>query len=469
MNTVTIIIIIGIFIALITIGLYFWLRKKEDKMTYIIFQTSCDIKFLLTEKTQLGETVAENFLFSPKTNYTYEADELARDMTNEANEKGFPLSLTFEDGRFKILCTDVTKEFYIVDQEFDTTLTGIQGQTFISQYGAAQRFLNHLYIYWEISYFPDDKKTSRAQGQSTQDLRGMTISLQSIPVEPTNLIIRAADYNSMSIEWTPTPGTKTGIYLKHSTEDYFQNWELFPANITTYTFEGLISGDTYTVGISSVGKFDESSIVASNPVTIPVPPITINTLEFVNDLNRSQVNKLKPGNIIYNTWGIATDFSTHTPIVWPTGLTKQSQILNIKVKYYTQLTGRYYNPTLPSDSRIEMEEGATLDGTAPSYRLLDYMYWKTVIPETPIAPNAYIFGSTNFNGGNQGGPSLPWETLIITDPNTINSIFPADSSGNIISKLAPNLRFYCGYLSNQIQIDNAQVPIQTYSIDWQTL
>lgn len=478
MNIAIILLLIFAGLGLVAGVLYFVFRKKDstpsvppsiptELATVIRFQTTCDIKFILCSDD--GKTLYENLLFSPKLNYSYEAHELAKDMSGQATVNGFPLLVSFENGLFTIFCTDLNKKLLVIDQEFDSTIT--TDLDYVSQYGAVQRFLNHLYITWPISYFPTDVQTPVKEVQSTQNLTGMIISLDEIPHVPSNLVATPESY-SIAITWTPIPECKTGIFLKDDTSEKFQNWDLIPENIGTYTFEGLPVG-TYTVGISAVGRFDESSMLIGNPVYVVEPVVTIHTLDFTNGSN---INKLTSGTLIYNEYAIATDFA-NANFQWPAGLTKTSQIINIKIKYYMQLisdagTQPGYYPTLPSDSRIEMECGATSNGTAENYALLDYMYWKTVIPQPkdpPVPPNVYIFGSTEFSGTNQGGPSLPWETKIITDPNVISLVFPSDSNGDIISKLPPNLRFFCGYLSNQIQVDNSQVPIDVYSIEWVVL
>jgi hypothetical protein len=481
MNIVIIISLIFVGIGIVATALYFLLRKKDSTpntpsslpvvfvnvatlATVIRFQTTCDIKFILIETNeQGGQQLYENLLFSPKINYSYNASELARDMTNEATVNAFPMLVSFENGIFTIFCTDKDKKLLVVDREYDASVSDLG----ISQYGAAQRFLNHLYIDWPVSYFPSDVKTPVKEVQSKKNLTGMIISLDPVPNVPTNLESVPKNY-SITINWIPTFQCKTGIFLKIGTSE-FQNWDLIDESIGTYTFESLPSGPKYTAGISAVGTFDESSMLEGTPVEVLVP--LPNTLVFIDNSTSPVVNSLI-STPIYNSYAKATTFSPG--FEWPDRLTKTSQILNIKIKYYMQLISYAgvipgFYPTLPSDSRIEVENGATANGTASTYSLLDYMYWKTVTPNSNSPappPNVYIFGSTDFPGTNQGGPSLPWQTRIITNPGIINAVFPSYSNGDLRYKIPPNLRFFCGYLSNQIVRDTLQVPIALYSIDW---
>ena len=466
MNVVIISIIVTIVIG-ISIGLYFLFRKKDTTninppvlviLTNIIFQTSCNIKFLLTEPPN-EDIIYKTFLFSPEIDTVYNASDLAKQITDKAKTEDFPLSVVFLYGKFNVLCIDENRTLFIVDEESDSTTT------VVSHYGEAERFLNHLQIEFPISYFPSDLHPVK-ELQSSRNLTGLTISVNTIPNIPINLVVIPGN-NSITISWTPTMGCKTGIYLKCD-QQVIQSWDLVSENIGVYTFEN-IPNDTYIVGISSVGEYDESIALLSPPVTLypPPPSRTIRTLNLLD--NKTVNNKLKSGNTIYNTYGIATDFDTNPPINWPPALTKQNQILNINIKYYTQLKAKYFGfPTLPSDSRIEMEEGGTSTGVGTNYRLLDYMYYKKITPLSTLPMN-YVFGSTDFAGDNQGGPPLPWRTKIISDRNIINAVFPENTSGNIISQKPPNLRFYCGYKSNEILIDSSQVPIEEYSIVWEEI
>jgi hypothetical protein len=279
----------------------------------------------------------------------------------------------------------------------------------------------------------------------------------------------------------PAPGHRVGIYLQKNVTDAdpgnVENWDI--VETSSYTFFGLQPGVAYRAAITIVGTYDETKLVYQTPsyVTVTGVPL-VSTFHLINDLlSRQDLNKISFSEFIpHDTPTIATQ---NLPSL-PEDLTHRSQIVSITIKFYINVIsyylfnpgifGPFYPPSLPSDARLEIEsgpEGATETGLDTSYRVFDYMYWKTVKP----APDAFhqfttVFASTDSPSASYGGEPLDWADNVMTLPHVLDDVFPSDENGILKSRRTPHLRFVLGYPSNQFLTDGVIPAIYNYSIQY---
>lgn len=465
--------------------------------TEIVFQTPCAVQFILKKPSAntSNSTKSSFFKFVPQLK-TYDARDLAKEMSQSALSVEFPLEITFSNGRFTLLCTDSTtgQEIQVTDREYvstDGVIPPPSGTTYRgAQYGEATRFLNHLFITLAPTYLPyniiGESIVFGTPKQSSRDLTNYRIGDIPVPTAPIlpSLDSSALEPYSFTITFSAPPsGSKTGIYLQQDSEGTtpgnVENWDLNEEDVVSYTFLNCVSGISYRAAISVVGIYDESPLTYFNSKLITgVPPPT--DFEAISDLNASDYNALDLNRqfIGPDEYKVLTNFVGRT---LPGDLTRRDQIISITIKYYvnivsseTLIDGPFtLPPTYPSDSRLDIE--ANPDGAVPSadlsintnFRVFDYMYWKRVTPsEDSNVTGADVFASTGFPGSNYGGLPLPWADSTITSPSYLDTIFPVDTNGNLKTTNIPNLRFFIGYASNKLLTDGSIYAITKYVISY---
>jgi hypothetical protein len=433
------------------------------------------------------EIFSSSYKFVPSVG-KYPSSQLVNDMNAGADAIGFPLRVSFTNGRFKLECMDTTpgQGIRVTDREYNDSDGVIppEGTTYQgAQYGEATRFLNHLFIPLRETYLPyniiGDSFDAENPSESTINLTNYTIgdvNLPSSPAPPQALV--AGDYQFTLTFQLPEPGQRIGIYLQKNVNDAspgnVENWDIVE-NTTSYTFYGLQEDMTYRAAITIVGKYDETKLVYQSSPYVLTTGVTTTSFSVIYDsTTRDTLNKLSGFEFVSsNQVAIATQ---NLPEL-PAELIHRSQITSITIKFYINIVsfflfapgpfGPFFPPSLPSDARLEIESGgATLTGENTTYTVFDYMYWKTVKP----SPDAFhqtttVYASSASPGTSYGGVPLDWDDTVITTPEFLDQVFP-EENGALKSRNTPNLKFFIGYPSNQLLTDGVIPAIYTYSIQY---
>ena len=428
------------------VAVYFTLTAK----TTIIFQTSCGA-FFYTDVPRLDNGTS-GFKYTPTIQKFYNAKDLALEMTTQASAVDFPLTVTFQDGRFHISSPLVLR---VTDTEYTTNDNVIDGVYVGARYGEAKRFLNHLMIVCEISYPPPyDPGQIFTRLHSTRRLTNALIGNDPIPPAPLQVTNSLNSTNDLliDVQWIAPPNITytVGIYLQNSSVPpaHIENWDLMSdQDVTSFSIANLTPGDTYLCGASFIGRYDESSPTMASGSGIPIPqPSGLTTF----DLLAAGTLNTETRFITPNQQVSILDMSG---VDWPVGLGAVNQIKSINVKFYSsinQFSGG------PSDSRI------TFGNDGP---VIFYAYWRFVeklLTDNSDLPQAFA-SVLNTPRGTTGplDALLNYDTLIISDPNVISNMFPNFGAGPI------SVYMFCGYPGTSLRINDGVPVLEKFELLWE--
>ena len=430
---------------------YSLLTKVTGTSARILFQTTCAIVFFIEampEDPNYGVPANfRTFTFIPRLAYAYSGPELAREMSLQAQNERWPLTVTFQNNAFYF---SSPYYFRFTDREFSLTDTIIGGRYVGARYGECVRFLNHLNIEAEqfISYQPPYNA-----GQAFNFLVGLPITtyvgFDAVPAAPAGYNL-GLNINNLLLDflWPSSTALSYGIFLQ-TTLGNVQNWDQVPKTNTvfeTYTFTDLEVGTSFFAGVSSISRYDESEpFMTTTPILIPIPgPSVFDAL----------------AGSVKNTMLTTVNINEYTTLIsnasnsWPVGLTFE-KITSINIKFYASITTGF-----PSDARISFGQ------TGP---LLYYMYWRAVqrIPGDLSNASTYpvAFASvTNSPYGTKGpvSPPLPYDDLFISNPQHLASLFTTD--GTTLIARPPDLTLFVGYPGSQLQFNNGVDVVEKFEI-----
>jgi hypothetical protein len=432
-------------------ALFFTLTEK----TTVIFQTSCGAYFY--KDPQPDSTPAPGFKYTPTIGRFYNAKDLAKEITEQAASEDFPLTVTFQEGRFHISSPLVLR---ITDTEYSTSDQMIDGVYVGARYGEAARFLNHLMIECEISYPPpDDSGQVYTKLLSTRKLINALIGNNPIPPAPT-AVSNSLNANNLflNLVWTEPPNKayKVGIYLQNFSVEpsHVENWDLVSdQGVTSLAIPNLTTGETYLGGASFIGRYDESPprMAVGPGITIPIPGLELDIFNFLG----SGVLNTQQRTIIPNTHVKILDMNS---VNWPENLTAASQIKSINVKFYSSIVNFLGGQT---DARITFGQ----DGP-----VIYYGYWRFVQRFAPPDDTSsqstfpFAFASTLNTPRGTTGPTdlLPYDTFTITDPAILAYIFSTSFSPSGSSP--QDVYMWCGYPGSVLSINNGTAVIERFDI-----
>jgi len=488
-NISTPLVLLGVLVLIVLIFIVIE-NLQDNGNTGITFQTPCAIQFILDVPIANTTNVEkQSYLkFIPQVGKRYKPSELQLEMNAAAQAVEFPLRVDYTNGKMYFICTQSSpQKILITDREFVETDGPLApgGVTYVgAQYGEARRFLNHLFMPLDfvISYLPYNITGSFFDATnflgSERSLLNNDIGVDPIPNPPS--VCSAAitgDYQFPIPFNAPPAGSRTGIYLEQTgpIAGNLENWDIVdlgepPAQITTYTFVNLGRDQEFRAAISVVGFFDESTLFyQQNGDIIVTGSPQPHSFKVINNTNRYDKNNIDGDIIIYNDYKVATKNLD----LLPQTLEYRSQIVSVTIKFYININSvqsvgsLIFPPSYPSDARLEIENGGTADGESSlSWSTFDYMYWKRVKKDITAYYDSDVFGSTGFPGTNFGGLPLDWTTCVLTSAELLDLIFPSSNGGTLQSRQTPNLRFFIGYLSNQLLADQNIAPIYEYSIEY---
>lgn len=219
---------VGVILVVFFIVAVHTLSQLKDK-TKITFQTSSAVQFILMEPIANSSTNDKPsfFKFIPQLKL-YTAMELASEMNAQAQQVGFPMTVSLVNGRFKLACTDtdtIDQGIQVTDREYtdaDGVIppplgTAYQG----AQYGEATRFLNHLRIDLSTTYLPyeiiGDSFDPALPAVGTESVLNSNIGTTPIPAPPVSCTAVADEDYQFTITFPQAPeGYQTGIYLQQN-------------------------------------------------------------------------------------------------------------------------------------------------------------------------------------------------------------------------------------------------------------
>jgi len=428
-------------------AMYFTLTEK----TTVIFQTSAGAFFYTDAPGPNG------FKYTPTIGKFYNAKDLAKEISDQAStqEPPFPLTVTFEQGRFRIYSPLTLR---ITDTEYSPSDQLVNGVYVGARYGEAKRFLNHLMIECEISYPPPyDPGQVFTRLQSTRKLNNSIIGNDPIPLAPEAVSnsINSTNNLLMNLVWSAPPNStyQVGIYLQNISVEpsYVENWDLVSEQgVISLVIPNLTPGDTYLAGASFIGRYDESPprMAVGPGIPIPAPGLELTLFDILN----VGVLNVTPTEIGTNQHTKILDMSD---VSWPEGLGMASQIKQINVKFYSSIVNFYGGQT---DARITFG----IDGP-----VIYYGYWRFVERLETVTSNPsqfpFAFASTLNTPRGTTGPTdlLSYDTFSISDPTILAYIFSNFTAGG-----PQSVYIWCGYPNSFLSFNNGVPVIEKFEIIW---
>jgi hypothetical protein len=441
--------------AVLSAALYFTLTSN----TKIIFQTPCGIQFLVNTPQ---DNTTTSFQFTPKTGIFYTPLTLVNEMNSASSALGFPLSVSYKDDRFYF---SSPVQLRILDRDGITSLPPIVNGLFVApRYGEAERFLNHLSMKFSISLPLKDEYNGQLSGefftelQSTRSLRNAVIGTESVPYPPTSASIVLNPTNTALINVTWSPSLVNGIYVSDLTTQPLEglvSWDV-TTNVATYQISELVTGNSYRVGVSTIGYYDESDITLA-PQTIIMPvPLNLITIDVLVGTG------LRTGQgVVFSTPSYVLPQSTNLKVVdcatarWPTNLLQNTQIVSVSLRFYASQRANAF----PSDARIFF-------GPLQTSPLIFYQYYRYVNRLTADTTNPVTFpiafGSTLYSESTNVSGAVPFTTLTITDPDRLKQFFTSfgQDSG------PPDLYMFYGYASTYMRLNFGVPCVSLYQITY---